>query len=76
MAKKCRNLYLFLRENSAGVYITLKKLCQLVEVSGRELVEILTGPNREDEDGGAEAGKYADDDGGEALVRHLPSLSL
>lgn len=56
------------------VYITLKKLCQLIEVGGGELVEILAGPDGEDEDGGAEAGKDADDDGGEALVRQLNEL--
>lgn len=53
---------------------TFKEVGQLVEVAGGELVEVLAGPDGHDEDGGAEAGGDADDDGGEALVRELDEL--
>ena len=53
---------------------TFKEVGELVEVSDGELVEVLPCPDREDEDGGAEAGGDADDDGGEALVREADEL--
>lgn len=37
-------------------------------------MEVPAGPDGEDEDGGAEAGEDADDDGGEPLVRELDEL--
>lgn len=56
------------------MYCTFQELGQLVEVSDGEFVEVLAGPDREEEDGGAEAGGDADDDGGEALVREADEL--
>jgi hypothetical protein len=53
---------------------TLEEVGELVEVAGGEVVKVLPGPDRADEDGGEEAGCDADGDGGEALVREADEL--
>jgi hypothetical protein len=53
---------------------TLKEVGELVEVAGGELVEVLPGPDREDEDGGGDSDGDTDEDGGDALERERPEL--
>ena len=48
---------------------TFEELGQLVQVVGCELVQVLAGPDRADQDCGAEADGDAGQDGGGALER-------